>query len=459
MLIGTRYKGIAHFTNDKFTPLTKKEGLASNAVWCMASDTTGTVVVGTENGGQILSTTGGFNFNKSIYESGEHISSCGLGKNGLAWFVSASGLTIVDGAQSKQQSGSPPIYLQSVRVNDVSVDIASTGEFAHDQNHIDIHFTGIHFKEPEAVKYEYRLLPSEQVWSQPISNFSVTYAQLIPGNYTFEVRAIAGDGVRSERPASYSFTIASPIWKRWWFIFSANVVVIGLLWLAYRYRTNQLLKIERLRTRISADLHDEIASNLSSIVMFSKIIEDESRATTTIQTHHQSLLNRIATLSQESVQSIRDIIWAIDPKTETLESLLNRLRDFTFALCRAKNIQVDFPFLKEEEFSTDDLTPEVRKNVWLIAKEAIHNSVQHSQCNAIRISYKLNGTMLTIRIEDDGVGFSEKKSSKGKGLATMRLRAKQLDGKIEIGRNEKGGTSVIACVKIVGGDSSRLWSK
>ncbi len=459
LLVGFRYSGMVKITEGKYLPLTKSDGLASNALWCLACDSSGVVVAGTDNGGQILNSFNNVSPNKYIYASGEHIASCGISGNGIVWFVSSSGLTIIDNVDFERRSPPPPIYIQSVRMNNMIVDASSKSEFTHDQNHFTIQFTGVHFKEPQSLKYEYRLLPSEQLWSPSIFHSTVTFAQLTPGTYTFEVRAITGEELRSTVPSTFTFTIASPIWKRWWFIFSSNVVVIGLLWLAYRYRTNQLLEIERLRTRISADLHDEIASNLSSIAMFSKIIEEETHTTTTLQSHHQSLLNRIASLSQESVQSIRDIIWAIDPKTETLESLLNRLRDFTFALCRVKKIQVIFQSPREGEISNDDLAPEVRKNVWLIAKEAIHNSVQHSQCSTIRISYKVDATILTLRIEDDGVGIDEKKSSKGKGLATMRSRAKQLNGNLEIGRNEKGGTSVVANVKIVGRDLSRPWTK
>ena len=95
----------------------------------------------------------------------------------------------------------------------------------------------------------------------------------------------------------------------------------------FRYRLNRLLEMERLRTRIAADLHDEIASNLSSIAMFSKIIQDESHSFTKISTAMPQLLDRIISLSQESVVAIRDIIWAIDPKTETIYNLLLRIRD------------------------------------------------------------------------------------------------------------------------------------
>ncbi|MBI3192937.1 MAG: hypothetical protein HYZ34_00555 [Ignavibacteriae bacterium] len=448
MLIGSRYNGLARMNDNEFTILSVKEGLASNAVWCMATDSSGTVLLGTDNGAQILTTKNIFNIGKTIYTKGEHILSCGIENNGFAWVVSSTGLTIIEGFRDTLKPVIPPVYIQSVLVNNISVDVRKPLELSYNQNHLDIDFTGIYFKDPSTVRYDYRLLNEETTWSQPISHSRITYAQLVPGTYTFEVRAITGEGVRSTLPATFSFTIASPFWKTWWFIFSGNIVVLGLIWLGYKYRTNQLLRIERLRTRISADLHDEIASNLSSIAMFSKIIEEENRIATTVQPLHQSLLNRISILSQESVQSIRDIIWAIDPKTETLESLLNRLRDSASILCRAKNIQLNFQLQKEGELPTDDLAPEVRKNLWLIAKEAMNNAISHSHCNNIRFSYKLESSMFVLNIEDDGEGINEKKSSKGKGLATMRMRAKQLNGKLEIGRNEKGGTSIVATVNL-----------
>jgi two-component sensor histidine kinase len=317
----------------------------------------------------------------------------------------------------------------------------------HSQDNITIAFTGIYFRNPSGLKYEYRLGASEN-WSSPTADRSVTYAKLASGEYRFEVRAIGEDGVRSETPAILAFTIASPFWKKWWFIFGMNVLVIGILWLGYKYRTNQLLKIERLRTRISADLHDEIASNLSIIATFSQIIEQENQPTVPLKPHHQNLLARISTLSQESVQSIRDIIWAIDPKTETLESLLTRLRDTTLVSCRANNIILHFDVPTNGTFPPNDLPIEVRNNLWLLAKEAIHNAIKHSQCKGIRCTYSLDGSLFHLNIEDDGKGFDASKATMGKGMKTMEMRARQLNGSVEIYRLESGGTGVKASVNL-----------
>ncbi|TAK58253.1 MAG: hypothetical protein EPO24_08745 [Bacteroidetes bacterium] len=447
--IGTRFEGLSIFHHGKFTSLDVRHGLLSNTIWRIAQDSSQRLWFGTPTGVMFIDNIDAREFRKYERELlASQVVSLGATRTGEMWCLSDETMTIFDPTPKKQESISPPIYITHCSVNGNSLSLSGPLQFSHDENNVVIEYIGIGFKDEDEITYEYRLLGADKQWQPPRKENSISYGALQPGSYTFEVRAINSDGIKSAVPATLKFSIASPFWKAWWFILSVNIFVIGLFALGYQYRVRQLLKIERLRTRISSDLHDEIASNLSSIAMFSKIIEDESHPASALQPHHQSLLKRISILSQESVQSIRDIIWAIDPKTETLESLISRLGDSAFSLCRAKNIQLDFQLPKPEELPAHDLAPEVRKNLWLIAKEALNNSIKHSDCSAIAIRYTLDYPMFTLVIQDNGKGIDEKKSSKGKGLATMRMRAKQLRGKLEIGKNEKGGTSVTAVVNL-----------
>lgn len=187
---------------------------------------------------------------------------------------------------------------------------------------------------------------------------------------------------------------------------------------------------EKMRTRIAADLHDEIATNLSSIAMFSKIIQEESKKTPPVGKQHSEiifqLIERISAISQESVNSIRDIIWAIDSKPETIYDLMLRLKDTFVCVCQAKSITFNFDVPPKENLSSADLSPEQRKNIWLILKEAMNNAVKHCSCKTISLSLYVeekNGNNINIMIRDNGKGFDETSEHKGKGTENMKKRA------------------------------------
>jgi signal transduction histidine kinase len=140
----------------------------------------------------------------------------------------------------------------------------------------------------------------------------------------------------------------------------------------YRYRVNQLLEIERVRTRIAADLHDDIAANLSSIAMFSQLIKNQGTPIEQENNPMFSLLDRILELSKESVTAIRDIIWAIDPKPENAYGLLIKARDTVINSCRAKDINFIFDVPSKEAFPPENLAPDKRKDLYLLIKKLAH---------------------------------------------------------------------------------------
>jgi signal transduction histidine kinase len=127
------------------------------------------------------------------------------------------------------------------------------------------------------------------------------------------------------------------------------------------------------------------------------------------------LLDRITALSQESVTSIRDIIWAIDPKSESVFDLLVRLKDYLLPLCRAAEIQLEFPDPVQTALPGKNLKPGERKDLWLLLKETGTNAIRHSGCGRLGVRVAFSGGTLTIAIRDDGSGFSPTSESDGKG--------------------------------------------
>jgi len=162
------------------------------------------------------------------------------------------------------------------------------------------------------------------------------------------------------------------------------------------------------------------------------------------------LQERVTALAQESVGSIRDIIWALDPKKETLNNLLTRLEDTILPLCRAKGICLRFHRPDAADLPATNLSPTVRQHLWLLLKESINNAIKHSGCTELNVKMELSGARLHILVQDNGVGFAPGTPSHGKGLGTMRMRARQLSGTLELDSVPGGGTTVKGVVLLIG---------
>src|SRR5262249_17560254 len=155
--------------------------------------------------------------------------------------------------------------ISAIGEEDVSLSDLSPGE-----NQLQINFVGLSFAPGESLRYQYQLEGADRDWGAPTGLRAITYAKLSPGRYWFLVRAVNSVGALSRRPASVSFKILSPIWQRWWFLAMACALAAAAGIAAYRRRVSQLVALERVRTRIAADLHDDIGSSLSQISVLSE---------------------------------------------------------------------------------------------------------------------------------------------------------------------------------------------
>ncbi len=205
---------------------------------------------------------------------------------------------------------------------------------------------------------------------------------------------------------------------------------------------------QKIRTHIAADLHDQIASNLSSISMFSKIIQEEL---VNNKTEAARFLERISEISQESICSIRDIIWAIDSKPESIYDIILRLRDSYICIFQAKGIKLNFNVPSKENLPQNNLSPEQRKNIWSILKEAVNNAVKYSSCTELNLTLKVssyNKNTININIVDNGIGFDSSLEHNGKGIGIMKNRAQNIGAELIINSHINKGSILQLSFKI-----------
>jgi len=311
------------------------------------------------------------------------------------------------------------------------------------QNQLNVDFVGLEFGAGEILRYQYRLEGADKDWSAPSDRRNVNYANLAPGHYRFLVRAVNAEGVTSVAPATFGFTIAPPVWRRWWFLTLAAIAIGLAIYTAHRQRVGRLVELERVRTRIATDLHDDIGANLSLIAMLSEVARgqlqrDDSRL--------KEWLSTIATTSRDTVDSMSDIVWAVNPKRDQLGDLTRRMRRFADDILAARNIELQF---RTPAASPDlKLGADLRREIFLIFKESINNMVRHSECAAASVDLHIEGGWLALTMTDDGRGIDEDQIAEGTGLGSMQQRAQRLGGAFEVSSNNGAGTTLILRVPL-----------
>jgi signal transduction histidine kinase len=292
---------------------------------------------------------------------------------------------------------------------------------------LQINFVGLSFASGESLLYQYRLDGADKDWSAATAQRTVNYANLAPGHYRFLVRALTSDGTLSTAPAILTFGVRPHVWQRWWFLALATMTVATIVYAFYRYRVQRLLQIVNIRTRIAMDLHDDIGANLTRISLLSEVAKQNLGDANGSE---DSPLMSISRIARESVGSMSDIVWAIDPERDTLLDLTRKMRRHADEVFTLRDIELQF----NASDGKDNLRlgVDVRRDLLLIFKEAVNNAARHSHCTQVTIDMQLQRPRLLLKVIDNGAGFDQSNESEGHGLRSMKRRAAALGGTLEI---------------------------
>jgi ligand-binding sensor domain-containing protein/signal transduction histidine kinase len=428
--------------------LTTAQGLASNSIWSFAEDAWGRIYIGTGAGVDRVDLAG----QRVLHLSEAQGMAAGVprtayrSRDGALWFGLSGGLSRYS-PTAPSATAPPPIYMTSVRVAGIQRTLPESGALRWDllqlppqENRIQVDFTSPGAVAGGALRYQYRLEGVADEWSAPGSGRSVDFANLAPGHYNFQVRAIGEEGMLSLAPAELHFSILPPVWMRWWFLALASGSLLGLLWLGYRSRLRHLLEVERIRTRIAADLHDDIGASLSRIAILSEVVK---RSDVLEKSEATRFLTEIAESSRELVDSMGEIVWSIDPRRDDLRHLLARIGQFASGALEAKAIR--WTMTHPPDPARVKLTPEQRRGTFLILKEAINNALKHSGCRTLNLLIEFGPGTVVAQIRDDGTGIPEGlpglndgSPQRGRGLANMQARAQEMGGHLAITSGPEG---------------------
>ncbi len=443
--IGTRYGGLVWMGHGSSGILTIGDGLPSNTVWSLADDGAGGVWAGTSQGfARIL--PGNPPVVQRLEESaGKPIYSVGVLQDGHVWGFSDDGFILYDPSKARPNTVPPTIFLTRVEVNGTQRAFAGGLDLPNSLNNIGIEFLGISLHGSRPVRYQYRLDGADDDWHEPTLSRFVAYAALSPGRYVFRVRAINADGVPSATPATCGFIIHPPLWMTWWFLLLA-VVLCGLTGvLIVRVRMRRIRAIERVRSQIASDLHDDVGAGLTRITLFSDtametLVSRPVGRAGRREGKARALLGEISATSRELVDSMSDIVWAVDPKSDSFDDVLLRMKSYAGRVLEAKHIDyaIDIP----HAVARLKLPLQFRRNVFLMFKEAMTNILRHSAARTVRISVALQNKSLVMTIADDGIGFDPAVRSQGNGIRNLHRRSALIGGNADIESRPGEGTRI-----------------
>jgi len=430
------------------TRLGTAEGLSSNAAHCLTEDSLGRIYVGTGQGVDRLDPAGRVTRRFTVADglAGSEVIVAHRDRAGDLWFGATLGLSRLRPGPDPPLRP-PPVWIRSVTIGGVPAEVPLLGkvrveglEVRPSDRRVDVEFSGLSFVPGGRLLYQYRIEGArEGEWSAPSPERAVHFASLAPGRYRFAVRALTAGGSESLEPAEVSFRVLPPIWRRAWFLALVGLALAGSVFLVHRTRVRRLVEMERLRTRIAMDLHDDVGSGLGSIAVLAGVsaeaeVDDEKR---------RSLSREIAETAQQLGGAMADIVWSLRSGSGNLEALAAHLAERGNRLFASgePELVVEFP----DPWPAVPLSLAVRRSVLLIAVEALHNSARHSGARRVVLGIGPAGSRWCLTVRDDGRGLPPEAlegKTEGLGMTSMRRRAEEIGAEMTLSSGEAGGTTL-----------------
>jgi len=429
----------------RVTWLGSRQGLSSDTVWILAEHHAGELFVGTARGVDRVNPDTSYIAHYLAEEGvprGE-IWGAARDRHGDLWVATTAGLARLTPAEDDPPV--PPVtVVTAVRVGGVAVDVAADGmtrvppvSVRPGDRSVEIEFVSPGARGSDGLRYQHRLDGVSRDWMTTDSR-TVTLAGIGPGSYRFLVRAAIGGG-RVGEPAEVAFTVLAPVWRRSWFVSLAAAVVVALAVAFHRARMARLVEVERVRSRIAADLHDGVGASLSRIAIMSEVVRRRAEA---VLPDAVPALASIADDARGLIDDMSDAVWSIDPRLDTLQQVIVRVRALASEIFDGQPVawNVDGP----DDAASVALAPEQRRHVYLILKEALTNVLRHARASHVAVRVAATRDRLHLAVVDDGrgVGGAPSTSRGGRGVESMRARAAALGGTLTVSSGAAGGTRV-----------------
>ena len=470
--IGTLGGGLFRYRGGKFTAYTTSDGLADNVVGGIIEDTHGNLWLSSQNGILRVNKQALNGYERGVSPplpclslsvgdglttpmcsgSGQPVSA--RSADGRLWIPNMKAVAVVDPRLVQLRAVAPAVVLEELIIDGQEYAPApgSSLRVPSGRSRFEFHYTALGLPVPEAARFRYKLEGLEQDWVDAGARRLAYYSQLPAGRYQFRVMAAGGDGVWHEAARRLALEIV-PHWRQTgWFRFAVGAGVLAVAGLAVRLAVRRKLRremerlereraVERERARIARDIHDDMGSRLTEISLLGSLALRESSPPEAVRED----VGRMMQKTHDLVGTLDEIVWAVNPKNDSLSHLATYVCQFANEflpsagiLCRL-DVAPALPKLS--------LSSEIRHNVFLAAREALHNAVKHSGATRLWLRMKVDDGVFVLEVADDGHGFiPDTVAQAGDGLRNMARRMADCGGQFEIRSAPNAGTTI--CLRL-----------
>jgi ligand-binding sensor domain-containing protein/signal transduction histidine kinase len=385
-------------------------------------------------------------------------------RDGKLWFPTNKGLVSVNPKRLNQNTNPPPVLIEAVLLdgvlqgtNSLRTPLPAAVTVPANKESMEIDYTSLNLSAASPTvgfitgegRFKYRLEGYEDRTNEvPASVRSVRYAKLPPGRYRFHLTACNEDGNWNSAGVSLAVTVLPPFWRTPWFITVTTLCLLGMIVGGVHYASTQKLQrqlavmrqheaLEQERARIARDLHDQLGANLTQVALLGELAESDKDVPGEVEEHAR----QISQTARETTRALDEIVWTINPSNDTLDGLMNYICKYAqeyFALAGLR-YRLEVP----ARLPSLPISPELRHNVFLATKEAVHNVVKHAHASSAWLRLRLDSDQFILEIEDNGCGIPSESEKKGRnGLRNMRKRLEEVGGHFETAPGAEGGTLV-----------------
>ncbi|MGC3958374.1 MAG: histidine kinase [Verrucomicrobiota bacterium] len=480
--IGTLGGGLLRFCDGKFTHCLEENGLPDNHITQLLDSQDGYLWGGTYAGifrarksdlqavttGQQTQlqcrTYGQFDGLPALECSSGFQPSCWRSHDGRLWFSTANGVTTVDPAKTVPNPIAPTVIIEEMLVDSQPVNVPPRIDarlpatqpspppikIPPGRHYVQFRYTGLNFSAPDGVRFRVKLDGGEEQWQSTEAQRVIGYGPLMPGEYRFRVTACNNDGLWNESGDTLAFTVMRYFWETWWFRAALILLALAILGIVvalvqrqrYRRRLERVERqreMEQERSRIARDLHDDLGTSLTQISLLSALANRDQ----TPSQEAKELIQQVRGRAREMVIALDEIVWAVNPKNDSLAGLVSYLGHFAEEFFRASDIRfrLDIP----TQVPAVSLSAESRHHLFLAFKEAVNNIARHSAATQAQVCVVISGNEIIISVEDNGCGFEiipAAETSARNGLTNMKRRLEQLGGRTELQSKLGAGTTV-----------------
>jgi ligand-binding sensor domain-containing protein len=429
--LGTGGGGIFILKGKSFANISKRDGISSNNIYALVFDRRNHLWVGTESGVDRINLNENFevkecrHFGKAEGFTGMEVyrNSCFLDRQGRVWFGTVNGASVYNPAEDIPFNEPPSLHLTGLKLFFDNIEKTQYADsvsnwypvpeslvLPHNQNSLTFNFTGVYLRNPESVRYRWKLEGLDNDWSPALTQHEVTYSSLPPGEYTFMVISGNEYNVWSKEPVKFSFYIRPPFWKRWWFLLLVILSVTGGIWYYFQSRLEKN-RIERERLEMEKNLM-ELEQEASRLQMnphfiFNALNSIQGFISTNEASQAKKYLHKFARLMRLILENAREKFIPLQNEVEILDNYLELER-----LCKNNKFDYKITLANDLDSSSIEIPPMMIQP--FVENAIVHGIKNKEEQGLIEILFRIDHSTLICEVTDNGIGRKKAAEIKAK---------------------------------------------